>query len=429
MNNSVFVQVAHKQYGPFTKSELKNLVSKGQFKKKDLVWDDDEGEWIEAAKYDQLKSLFAAHTPEPAEKTIFAIGGGKGGVGKTVITSSLGVGLSAMGYEVVLIDADFGGANLHISMGMLEPEYTFLDYYTMQRETLSDIMLDTPIENLKLISGACGTVGLANPKYSQKLRFINELKMINADFVLLDLGAGSSYSVIDFFLAVDQGIIVASPEPTSIQESFDFLKVCLLRKLYRTFKKRPDILTALSLDGIDNLSQLTLPVDDLVSKLNTIDKDAGAILETVLEEFKPKLILNMVVEPEDIKEGLALKAAAAELLSIDIEYLGYIEYDREIGKSVRELRPFILHNPKSKASKSLSKLITIKLLNKQGFSSLRTKIRLKKGIRDASQTYSPKTVRDNDTICSVKCFYWDDCEFRNGGFPCTVRQLDPLFKT
>lgn len=428
MSNSVFVKIAQKQYGPFSKSELSNLVKKGQFNKKDLIWDDDNEEWIEAENYRQVKSLFANYKVEPAEKTIFAVGGGKGGVGKTIITSSLGVGLAAMGYDVVLIDGDFGGANLHISMGILEPEYTFLDYYTLQRETLNDIMLDTPIENLKMISGACGTIGLANPKYSQKLRFINELKMINADFILLDLGAGSSFDVIDFFLAVDQGIVIASPEPTSIQECFDFLKICLLRKFYRTFKDQPDVLSVLELDAVDDLSQLSLPVDDLLDKLNKADPKAGSIMETVLEEFKPKLILNMVSEPDEIKEGIALKTAAAELLSIDLDYLGFIEFDKGIRESVKNLRPFILHNPKSKASKSLSKLITIKLLNSHGFKSFKNKIRLRKNLKNSSESYETNIAQDKETICSVNCFYWDDCEFQNGGFPCTVRQLNPVFK-
>lgn len=426
--NSLFVRIDEKQYGPLSQPELKSLVNKGKFNQTDLIWNEDEDEWFEAGKVEELKSLFNMQAPVSSEKKILAVGGGKGGVGKTIISASLGVGLAALGYDVVLVDADFGGANLHTSMGILEPELTFLDYYTLQRDSLEDIMLPTPIPNLKLISGACGTLGMANPKYSQKLRLIKELGALNADYILLDLGAGSSFTVIDFFLAVDQGILVMSPEPTSVQETFDFIKICLMRKLHRTFKDEPEILATLELDGIDNLSRLSLPVENLVKKLNDFDSEAGSVFESILEEYKPRLILNMVMEPDEIKEGVALKTAAAELLSIDLDYMGYVEYDDSIRDSVKELRPFILNNPKSKASRSLAKILTIKMLQNRGFQSLKKKIKLRRAIKTSAANYPALKDRTSDTICSVKCFYWDDCEFQNGGFPCSVRHLETIFQ-
>lgn len=427
MNNSMFVKIDEKQYGPLSKHEIRSLVKKGKFTQNDYVWIEDEDQWAEAGKIDELRSLFNVGLHALTEKKIIAIGGGKGGVGKTIMSASLGVGLAALGYEVVLVDADFGGANLHTAMGLLEPEYTFLDYYTLNRESLDEISLTTPIPNLRLISGACGTLGMANPKYSQKLRLINELGTLNADFVILDLGAGSSFTVIDFFLAVNEGLVIASPEPTSVQETFDFLKICLIRKLHRTFKDEPEILSVLNIDGIDNLSQLTLPVEKLLKKLTDYDKQAGAIFESILDEFKPRLILNMVMEPEEIKEGMALKTAAAELLSIDLDYAGYVEYDDSIRDSVKELRPFILNNPKSKASRSLAKIITIKLLQNRGFQSLKKKIQLQRAIKNSASLYPSAKDRASETICSVKCFYWDDCEFQKGGYPCGVRHLESLF--
>jgi len=425
--NSVFVRIADKQYGPLSRPELRSLITKGKFTSSDLVWNDDSEEWGEAGKIGELKSLFNTPAPALAEKKILAVGGGKGGVGKTIITASLGVGLAALGYDVILVDADFGGANLHTAMGLLEPEYTFLDYYTLNRESLDDIVLSTPIQNLKMISGACGTLGMANPKYSQKLRLIKELRTLNADFIILDLGAGSSFTVIDFFLAVDQGMLVMSPEPTSVQETFDFLKICLMRKIHRTFKDEPDILSILELDSLENLNQLSLPVENLASKLNDFNKEAGSILESILEEFKPSLILNMIMEPDEIKEGMALRTAAAELLSIDLDYAGYVEYDESIRDSVKELRPFILSDPKSKASRSLAKIITIKLLQNRGFQSLRKKLQLRRAIKNSAPNYPSAKDRASDIICSVKCFYWDDCEFRDGGYPCKVRHLESVF--
>lgn len=425
--NNVFVRINEKQFGPLSQPELKRLVKKGQFRTTDLVWNEAEDNWFEAGKIEEIKSIFNLEAPAISEKRIIAVGGGKGGVGKTVITASLGIGLAALGYDVILVDADFGGANLHTAMGILEPEYSFLDYYTLNRESLDEIILQTPFPNLKIISGACGTLGMANPKYSQKLRLIKELRTLNADFIILDLGAGSSFTVIDFFLAVDEGLLIMSPEPTAVQETFDFLKICLMRKLHRTFKDEPEILNVLNLSGIDNLGQLTLPVENLVKKLTEHDAAAGSIFESILEEFKPRLLLNMVMNSEEIKEGVALKTAAAELLSIDLDFSGYLEYDAGIRESVKELRPFILNDPKSKASRSLAKIISIKILQNSGFQSLRKKIQLRRSIKNSAGEYPNANQWASETICSVKCFYWDDCEFQNGGFPCSVRHLESIF--
>ena len=141
MNNSMLVRIDEKQYGPLSQTELKKLVKEGNFSPDDQVWLEDEGEWVEAEKIHELKNLFTKKLEEPDRK-IIALGSGKGGVGKTVLSASLGIGLAALGKDVVLVDADFGGANLHTCMGILEPQYTFFDYYTLQCDSLDDILLE-----------------------------------------------------------------------------------------------------------------------------------------------------------------------------------------------------------------------------------------------------------------------------------------------
>jgi len=426
--SSLFVRVKQKQYGPFSPAELKNLVATGKFSANDLVYHEDEDQWVEATKIEQLKGLFQKPIEQERSKKVMAIGGGKGGVGKTVLTASMGIGLATLGQEVVMVDADLGGANLHTCMGILEPKYTFYHYYTLQRNNLQDILLETPIEHLKLISGACGTLGLANPRYSQKLRLIKELKGINADYILLDLGAGSSYNVIDFFMAADEGIVVTSPEPMAIQESFGFIKVCLLRKLRHTFRDHPEVSALLEKENIMQPGRMTSTVEDILSEVEKIDSKAAQQFEEILTAFQPKLILNMVHEPNEIREGMALQTAVSELLSLDLEFLGYLEFDDSVRRAVKELKPFIIDNPRSKASRSLAKIITVKLLGKSGWHGFREKRKLQKQIGDESEIYPSPDIYEATTICSVRCFYWDDCEYQNGGFPCAIRHLDPIFK-
>lgn len=428
MKTNLLVRVNEKQYGPLTSTELKTLVRKGKFSLNDYVWLDEDEEWVKAEQVEQVQKLFAVDNLEECERKVMAIASGKGGVGKTVLSASIGVGLAALGKEVILIDADFGGANLHTCMGFLEPKYTFLDYYTMERETLEDIILDSPIDKLKLISGACGTLGMANPKYSQKQKLIRDLRNLNADYIIMDLAAGSSYNVIDFFLAVDEKIVVTTPEPTSIQEAFDFIKLCLMRKLQQAFKNEPAISSILEIEGVHNLTQLNVSIADLLENLNQTNPEIFQKVEEELNSFRPKLILNMVMEPDEIKEGMSIKTAAAELLSVDIDYIGYIGYDETMRQSLKDLRPFILHNPGSRASRDIAKIVTLKLLKKNRAEAYLRNWQLRRKAHSERKDYADGSDKKSDVICSVKCFYWDDCEFQSGGMPCRVRHLEPIFK-
>ena len=425
----VFVKIKDQQYGPYSSEDLLKLIGEGEFGRDDFVFNEDSQEWVRASEHDDLNDLFK--TKENAsvrKKRVFAVGGGKGGVGKTVLTASLGVGLASLGHKVVIVDADLGGANLHTCMGILEPKYTFYHFYSLQRDTLEDILLETPVENLKLISGACGTLGLANPKYSQKLRFISSLKQINADFILLDLGAGSSFNVIDFFLAADDRIVVTTPEPMSIQETFNFLKIALFRDMHRRFKKNQEIVNLLDSDMFAEPGRMGSTMIDLVKQIRHRDPESAKVVEKMLAQFQPHLILNMVHESDETKEGASLKTAAEELLAVDLDFLGIIEYDESVRYSVKELKPFLINNPKSKASKSLAKLISVGLLKNSGWKGFRERRRVIRQAGDDAHAYPTNQLKESDVICSVNCFYWGDCDFQNGGYPCPVRHLDPIFK-
>ena len=430
--NDVFVRLNEKQYGPFSNHELRSMATKGKFQPTDEVWSEDDGEWLHASDVASLRRVFESSAPETetTAKRIFAVGGGKGGVGKTVLTASIGVALASLGKHVVMVDADLGGANLHTVMGMLEPEKTFFDFYTLNVDDIKDIILPTHVENLHLISGACGTLGLANPKYQQKLRFIRQLREIETDYILLDLGAGSSYNVIDFFLTADEGIVVTNPEPMAIQECFNFIKICLMRRLRLAFRENPTVMTVLDQDELNRPGRVNITMTQVVDQVRQLDAAAAGMMESVIESHRPRLILNMVQEKDDIKEGIAIQAAASELLSLDVEYLGYISYDQNVRNAVRELRPFLLQDPQSPASQDLAKLVSVKLMGQGSlFKNFFEKRRLKRQLMEQRSEYPELNLHQKAPICSVKCFYWGDCEYQNGGHPCSVRHLEPIFKS
>lgn len=303
LESNVFLKVDKQQVGPVSTEELRQMLNRRRLKPGDMIWDNQQEQWLPLTESELIKELLLPGKA-PA-RTILAIGGGKGGVGKTSLTVSIAVALAGFGNKVVVVDADLGGSNLHHYLGIQNPPYTFFDFYTMNKESLSEIVLPTYIDNLSFISGACGTLGLANPKYMQKVRFIRQLHQIEADFILLDLGAGSSFNVIDFFLAAGDGVIISSPEPASVQETFHFLQMALSRKLARTFANHP-LLSPLftAEDSVWNRPD-KFSIKKLYQEVEKLDKDSASIFRGLVQNFQPKLILNMVMHAHENHEGLS----------------------------------------------------------------------------------------------------------------------------
>ena len=424
MESAVFLKVRGTQVGPLSPDELKQMVRQKKVRPDDQIWDEQQEQWSPLTESELIRNLLLK--PEAVERVLLAIGGGKGGVGKTAITVSLGVALAGMGQKVVIVDADFGGANLHNFLGIENPAYTYLNFYTMEKSSLNEIVLPTKVENLSFISGACGTLGLANPKYSQKVRFIQELKKINADYILLDLGAGSSYNVIDYFLATGEGIVVSTPEPASIQETFYFIRQALLRKLSRTFKNQQPV-APLFQNGESIWHQSrSISIKDLYKEVEKMDKDSASIFRGILQKFQPKLILNMIMKSEEVLEGVSLKTAVGELLSIELDFWGAIPYDERVREAAMLQKPFMQYKPNSRAAKQVSQIVSRNLLQLPRLRGFVERRRLQKLL---SRLEVPATeMVAEPMICSVKCGYWDECEYQNGGYPCEIRKLETTLK-
>ena len=115
---------------------------------------------------------------------LIAVGSGKGGVGKSVIAASMGVGFGMLKRKTVVVDADFGGSNLHQVIGIPKPAYTYSDFQSGQYHALNDIVVEHPqFDNLGLIFGAAGSYGMANEKYFNRQKFLRQLRHINAESV------------------------------------------------------------------------------------------------------------------------------------------------------------------------------------------------------------------------------------------------------
>jgi flagellar biosynthesis protein FlhG len=278
---------------------------------------------------------------EEIKNKFWAIGGGKGGVGKSIVTLMLGASLARQGKKVILVDADLGGSNLHTLAGIRYPPYTLADFINRRVERIEDILIDTLVEDMKLICGADDILGIANPKGTQKTRLFNHLSKLDADFILLDLGAGTSFTSMDFFLYAPNKIVVLTPQITSIQNAYGFIKASLFRRLNRVFSKNPE--------GLELIKRVSNPVTeesiDSIERLKEVFKsleiEQQSKLENCLEELRIKIIVNMVREDRERKVGDIVKNVARNYLSLSLENLGIVQYDKILSMSINNMPEFL----------------------------------------------------------------------------------------
>lgn len=272
---------------------------------------------------------------------LWGVGGGKGGVGKSIVTLLLGTMLAKHGKKVVLVDADLGGSNLHTLLGIRYPEYTLADFLQRRAEKIEDVIIDTKVNNLQLICGADDILGFANPKNSQKARMFNHLKKIPSDFILLDLGAGISFTTIDFFLYAPNKIVIITPQHTSIQNSYGFIKSSLYRKISQEFKKDVECMKIIERSINPKGTEKIESIDELRDAFWIIGEEKYRKLNNCLNEFNIDVIVNMVKNKRDINVGKVIQSVAENYLNLNIEYPGHINYDHILENSINDMSDFL----------------------------------------------------------------------------------------
>jgi flagellar biosynthesis protein FlhG len=309
-----------------------------------------------------LKNEFDRQFGPPGRKNqkIWAVGGGKGGVGKSLVTANLSICLALMGHRVAAIDLDLGGANLHTCLGVPIPEKTLSDYLSKKVRSLNELLTPTAINNLFLISGAQDDLGIANLKHMHKAKLLSQLNELDVDYVLLDLGAGTTFNTIDFFISADQGIITTLPEPTSIENSYRFIKAVYLRKL-KLAEELLEIGPLIEEAMNAKLSQNSTPAD-LIGRVIEINPIVGQKLRSEVGKLQPKLIINQVRTQADIDIGFSMKLICKKYFGINLDYVGYLDYDATVWQSVKKRKPLLMEFPNSTLVNNFDRIVH-RLLN------------------------------------------------------------------
>ena len=298
-------------------------------------------------------SNISASKSSSVQSRIIPIAGAKGGVGKTLFSANLAIALSKLGATVIVVDLDLGGSNLHTFLGLGNNNAGIGDYLAKKMQSLDELLVDTSNDNLKFLPGDGVTPFMANIGYAQKQRLLRAIRKLSADYVLLDIGAGSSFNTLDYYSLGAKGLVVTVPESPAIMNMLTFLKnhvFRLINKEISTHQRLKQIVdTAVKAGNPTN----PVIVNEVIERISEVDSTVGARLLEVCSEINARLIINMGQDAAEMKELKLLPANIEERLSVRVDFFGFIHYDEGVRASLNCHKSLLEHDPNCIASKSI----------------------------------------------------------------------------
>ncbi len=266
---------------------------------------------------EQLRNIIKANNqPQRPLARVITVTSGKGGVGKSNTAINLAIQFRKMGQRVIILDADFGLTNIEIMFGAV-PKHNLCDLI-YQGKNIKEIITWGPME-VGFISGGSGIAGMSNLSRDYLNYIVQNLVQLDemADTIIIDTGAGISDAVLEFLVASGEILLVTTPEPTSITDSYSLLKA-----------------------------------------LNRHPRYSG-------ETTSVKVIANKVADEEEAKALFAkLEAVVVRYLRVPVTYLGMIPQDQLLARAVMQQMPVSLENPRARSTLAYEELAA-KLMNKE----------------------------------------------------------------
>ncbi len=218
----------------------------------------------------------------------------------------MAIAYGRLGKKVVVLDADLGLANVNVVMGVI-PKFN-LYHVIRKQKMMKDIILDTPY-GIQIVAGASGFSRIANLSEEERRSFVSELTALaDADIIIIDTSAGVSSNVLAFIEAADEAVIVTTPEPTAITDAYGIIKI------------------------------ISTEIDDL---------DLGL-----------KLVVNRVSSVTEAKKvAQRVINITGQFLNVKVDYLGFIYDDPAVPAAVRKQQPFIISDPRSRASHCVQHIV------------------------------------------------------------------------
>ncbi|MBR1616013.1 MAG: P-loop NTPase [Treponema sp.] len=288
---------------------------------------------------------------------ILPIASGKGGVGKSNTAVNLAIILAKKGKRVVLIDLDFGGANLHTLLGLKNNHAGLGNFIYKQTSEFSELIQVTQVENLHFVAGDCLYPGTANIDTLTKQKIIRRVTELDYDYAILDLGAGTTYNTLDFYLLTYNSILVTTPELTSILNAYSFLKAASFRFFMRQFRARSAERKFLDEYLRESESGSEASFLDMISKTSVRFGESTVKPIEELRKYRPQVILNQGQTTDDLEMAKRLRSLVMKKLGITMDFVGFVPRDERIGYAVATRTPMSVSNPESEYVQALEKSV------------------------------------------------------------------------
>ncbi len=288
-----------------------------------------------------------------SEPRVVAVASGKGGVGKSLLAANVGIFLATLGKRVVVVDGALGTPNLHMFAGVPRPARTLSEALIEGGPPLAEVTLATPVPGMRLVAGAGDPAWVADAAPELVPALIAQLRQLPADWVVVDLGPGTAAWILDLFDAADLGVIVAVPDPTSIELMHRFVRAAFVRRL-----------AALGLGDLIGLvpgeprrHEGGIPAAlDLYLAATAAGDDRLPALRHAILDFQPHLVINAARSKSDMEIGRAVANSARRRLGVPVQYLGHLEYDEAVWASTRRRRPLLIEHPEARITKNIEKV-------------------------------------------------------------------------
>ncbi len=262
---------------------------------------------------------------------IIAIGGGKGGVGKSFVTSSLGMALTKAGHKTLLVDCDLGSANLHNFVGVSAPTNAL--YNVMRGDTgFEESIISTPY-GVDILCGSVDMLGMAHITRHERKHLLNSIQSSKYDYALMDLGAGNSFHMVDFFNEAHIKVMVMTSEPTSIENTYGFLKVALYRAIERGFAETNSYAEMCKI--LRNASHTFADIRSIRSFIYSIDVNDLTKLDNIINNFQVSVLINVVHSKSDLTLLSGFKQIIFNYLGIHIDFIGFVPYDKVVVDAIK----------------------------------------------------------------------------------------------
>jgi flagellar biosynthesis protein FlhG len=275
---------------------------------------------------------------------VISVGGGKGGVGKSIISVNLAVALAQAGRKVVLVDLDLGAANQHLLLGLSHCKPGIRALIDGSESDVAAALTPTSIPNLSLLAGTGAVLGAANITYNSKLRLLRKLRSLDAT-VILDVGAGVGYNALDFFLLGGQRLVVTTPQVTAIHDAYSFLKGAVLRLLHQHAERTIEAALLEPVLASAESAKVAVTLERLREQRPALADKVASLLRS----FSAYLIGNQVNQSTDGGIFSSVSRMMHEFLGVDVPVMGWLQSGPVISDSVNDRKPFVLGRPSEQA--------------------------------------------------------------------------------